>query len=153
MNPQCMFWSKKKKINFWVRTHIWTCNADYKVESKYPQEQILLDFISPNLLNAKITCPPASLLTYSLQNPQYHIMACKTILIQVGLFDLYKLVYKRFTDVLSIQPFTPSSPYGLRHKKTWFFLHANNKGADQPVHLHRLVFTFVFGYLETSIFC
>ena len=42
--------------------------------------------------------------------------------------------------------------YGPRREKTCLRGLGNNKGADQPVHPHRLISTFVFGVLESIIF-
>ena len=46
-----------------------------------------------------------------------------------------------------------SSPsFGLRREKTCLRQFANNTGADQPTHPHRLISAFVIHYLE-SIIC
>ena len=41
--------------------------------------------------------------------------------------------------------------YGPRRKKTCLQRFANNKGADQPVHPHRLISAFVICFLENII--
>ena len=41
--------------------------------------------------------------------------------------------------------------YGPRRKKTCLRGFANNKGADQPAHLRRLVSAFVIYFLESTI--
>ena len=41
--------------------------------------------------------------------------------------------------------------YGARCKKTCFLWFANNKGADQPVHLRSLISAFVICILESII--
>ena len=41
--------------------------------------------------------------------------------------------------------------YGPRCKKTCLGEFANNTGADQPAHPHRLISTFVIHFLESTI--
>ena len=44
------------------------------------------------------------------------------------------------------------NPYFVACKKNSTFLHAKNKGADQPMHLHSLILAFVFHSLQSVIF-
>ena len=37
------------------------------------------------------------------------------------------------------------------HEKTFLILYANNKGADQPVHLRSLISTFVVRCLDSTV--
>ena len=41
--------------------------------------------------------------------------------------------------------------YEPRHEKACFMPYANNKGADQPVHPHSLISTFVVRCLDSII--
>ena len=41
--------------------------------------------------------------------------------------------------------------YEPHHEKTFLMPYANNKSADQPVHPHSLISTFVFGSLDSMI--
>ena len=43
------------------------------------------------------------------------------------------------------------SPYGPGHAKMCLMPYANNKGADQPAHLHSLISTFVVHCLDSMI--
>ena len=43
------------------------------------------------------------------------------------------------------------SEYGPRREKTYLQGFANNKGADQPVHLRSLISAFVIPILESTI--
>ena len=46
----------------------------------------------------------------------------------------------------------PLKLHGPQREKTYLWRFANNTGADQPVHLHSLISTFVIRFLE-SIIC